>query len=355
MRHASVLLATEAFFTRTVDAGGGQPAAEPTADVTVAFSSNAVATRVTAGRSTLGATPLAVDGDAPPGPFSTVGTPGILPFFVTLQRELPGMFSADVSIAYTATELMRAGIVPGSSAEAALAVGTFVGGACMTGMAACAEDGDCGANGPCLGVTYTILPTAIDTMAHVATAQTSSFSTFAVLNPNILSGAPIVPLVPGGGTARSDCRAEWEVVNPTNMPALVDGLVSTTQTCTDGDLLCDGDAAADGACGFRVAICLNESDASLPDCTPSETASVHIPLGRTPANAGALLDALAALGGTRVGRRLDRVSFTPALSGGHCTAFVQLSVPKGGRQKLRLRATSGARTGDTDRLRLVCQ
>jgi len=72
-------------------------------------------------------------------------------------------------------------------------------------------------------------------------------------------------------------------------------------------------------------------------------------------NAGALLDALAALGGTWTGRRLDRVSFTPALSGGHCTAFVQLSVPKGGRQRLRLRATSGARTGDTDRLRLVCQ
>ena len=72
-------------------------------------------------------------------------------------------------------------------------------------------------------------------------------------------------------------------------------------------------------------------------------------------NAGALLDALAALGGTRTGRHLDRVSFTPALSGGHCTAFVQLSVPKGGRQRLRLRATSGARTGDSDRLRLVCQ
>ncbi len=334
---------TVAFFTRSVDAGGGQPAAEQTADVTVAFSANAVATRVTAGRATLGATPLAVDGDVPPGPFSTVGAPGILPFFVTLQRQLPGMFSADLSIAYTPTELMRAGIVPGSSAEAALAVGTFV------------EDGDCGANGPCLGATYTMLPTTIDAMNHVATAQTSSFSTFAVLNPNILSGAPIVPLVPGGGPARSDCRAEWEVVNPTNMPALVDGLVSTTQTCMDGDLLCDGDAAADGACGFRVAICLNESDASLPDCTPSETASVHIPLGRTPANAGALLDALAALGGTRTGRRLDRVSFTPALSGGHCTAFVQLSVPKGGRQKLRLRATSGARTGDSDRLRLVCQ
>jgi len=179
--------------------------------------------------------------------------------------------------------------------------------------------------------------------------------TFAVLNPNILSGAPIVPLVPGGGPTRSDCRAMWEVVNPTNSPALVHGLVSATQTCTDGDLLCDGDTAADGTCHFRVAVCLNESDASLPDCTPGETASVHIPLRRTPANAGALLDALAALGGTRTGRRLDRVAFAPALSGSHCTAFVQLSVPKGGLQRLHLRATSGTRTGDSDRLRLVCQ
>src|SRR5438093_10478259 len=32
----------------------------------------------------------------------------------------------------------------------------------------------------------------------------------------ILSGAPIVPLVPGGGPTRSDCRAMWEVVKPTN-------------------------------------------------------------------------------------------------------------------------------------------
>src|SRR5262249_37378255 len=37
---------TEAFFARTVDAGGAQEASEPTPDVTVAFSANAVDTRV---------------------------------------------------------------------------------------------------------------------------------------------------------------------------------------------------------------------------------------------------------------------------------------------------------------------
>ena len=77
---------TNAFFARTVDAGGAAPYTEPTPDVTVSFVSNVVASRVTAGRSILGATVQATDSDVPPGTLSTVGTPGFLPFFVTLQR-----------------------------------------------------------------------------------------------------------------------------------------------------------------------------------------------------------------------------------------------------------------------------
>src|SRR5438128_3020745 len=74
------------FFARTVDQGGALAASEPTPDVVVDFVTNAVETRVTAGRSILGTSPLAGDADVPPGPAITVGTPGVLPFFVTLPR-----------------------------------------------------------------------------------------------------------------------------------------------------------------------------------------------------------------------------------------------------------------------------
>jgi hypothetical protein len=108
---------TLTFFARFVDSGGAGPFSEPTPDVVVAHSANTVATRLTAARSILGTTPIGGDRDVPPGPFSTVGTPGILPFFATLQRQLPGIFSADVSLSYTTTELNRAGIPPGSPQE----------------------------------------------------------------------------------------------------------------------------------------------------------------------------------------------------------------------------------------------
>src|SRR5439155_1378820 len=63
---------TAHFFARTVDLGGALAAPEPTPDVVVDFVTNAVASRVTAGRSILGTSPLASDADVPPGPAITV-------------------------------------------------------------------------------------------------------------------------------------------------------------------------------------------------------------------------------------------------------------------------------------------
>jgi len=347
---------TETFFARTVDAGGQQATSEPTPDVTVAFSANAVDTRVTAGRSILGTTDEASDGDVPPGPFSTVGTPGILPFFATLQRQLPGVFAADVTVAYTTDELLLAGIPPGSVTESALALGTFVSGSCTTGAAPCAEDGDCGAKGPCVGATYTILPTTIDAGAHTATASVSSFSTFAVLHPNVINGGPVVPMVPGGRSRGTDCGSEWEVVNPTNTPFLRGGFVSGTQTCHDGDPTCDADRTADGSCHFRVAVCLNQMDPALPTCTPGATSLVHTRPKRDPlvlANYDALLTALVALGGTRTGHNLNDVTFDPALAGSQCTDFTTLTVTAGTKQRFHLRSTKASGT-DVDRVLLIC-
>ncbi len=346
---------TETFFARTVDAGGAVPTSEPTPDVRVAFSANGVGTRVTAGRSILGTTAEASDADVPPGSFSTVGTPGILPFFATLQRQLPGVFSAAVTVSYTVDELLRAGVPPGSPTEVALSLARFVSGTCTTGSAPCAEDGNCGSNGPCVGATYTILPTLINPTLHTATATVTSFSTFAVLHPNVIAGGPVVPTIPGGGSARSDCGAEWEVANPTNTPFTRHGLVNRDQTCADGDPNCDADRTADGTCGFRVAVCLNQSDPNLPACTPGTTTLVHVYTKRTTVpNDDALLTALEALGGTRTGHGLNDVTFSPPLAGNGCTPFTVLTVPKGSRQTLRLRATAGSGATDLDRLRLIC-
>jgi hypothetical protein len=280
--------------------------------------SNTVATRLTAGRSILGTTSIAADRDVPPGSFITVGTPGVLPFFATLQRQVPGTFTADVSLSYTEAELLRAGIPAGSANEAALVVAKFVPGACAMGAAACSENGDCGANGPCNGATYTVLPTTIDTTNHVATAPTTSFSTFAVMHPNVIAGGRRratrprrrqrthrLPRRVGAGE-----RDERAVPSPR--------LVNSNQACADGDPNCDADRTADGTCTFQVAICLNQTDPSLAACTPTTTASVHVKLGRKPndvAAADAVLNALVALGGTRTGAKLDDVDFSPALSG----------------------------------------
>src|SRR5207249_11690237 len=74
-------------------------------------------------------------------------------------------------------------------------------------------------------------------------------------------------LAPGGGVARTDCLAESQVLNPSNTPFLdTHGRVNNVQTCHDGDPLCDAEGAVDGSCTFRVAVCLDVSDAGLPAC-----------------------------------------------------------------------------------------
>ena len=260
---------TNLFFARTVNAGGAAPFTDPTSDVTVSFTSNVVSSRVTAGRSILGVTTQAGDGDVPPGPGSTVGTPGFLPFFLTLQRGIPGIFSADVTIAYTTTELGIAGIAPGSPEESALVIARFNTGTCTVGGAVCSENGNCGANGPCIGTGYTALPTTVNTAQHTATATgLTSFSTLAVVHPDTLTGGFQLPRVPGGGTRATDCRGEFQVANPTNTPFLDGkGFPNRIQACTDGDPACDADRTADGTCTFRVSICFDQTDANLPDCT----------------------------------------------------------------------------------------
>ena len=354
---------TAHFFARTVDQGGALAASEPTPDVVVDFAMNAVATRVTAGRSILGTSLLAADADVPPGPAITVGTPGVLPFFVTLQRALAGLFSAELTIAYTEAELTAAGITPGSSAEGALIIGSFNPGTCTMGGAPCSENGDCGVNGPCSGTSYTpFVDTMIDTAGHTAhAAGITDFSTFA-----LLPATSFAALVEGGGAARTDCLAEWLVVNPTNTPFRDKrGRVNGVQSCHDGDPSCDGDGAVDGGCTFRVGICVNEHDPALPACAAGAVGSYALgsltPLAKSAlrrANAQALLDALVAMGGTQGGVRHNVVTFSPAIAGTACTPLAALRVPTRGtapgKAIIAGRAQTTGGTRDGDRLTLRC-
>ena len=68
-------------------------------------------------------------------------------------------------------------------------------------------------------------------------------------------------LVPGGGSAKSDCYAAIDV------EGVESGNVQKGKkiTCTDGDP-CDTGACGDGSCTLKVAVCINQS--GLPGCTP---------------------------------------------------------------------------------------
>jgi hypothetical protein len=354
------------FFARTVSAGSASPFSEPTPDVAVTFATNAVDTRVTAGRSLLGSTAQAADEDVPPGPGITVGTAGALPFFTTLQRNVAGLFTADVTVAYSATELALAGIPQGSADESALVLARFNPGTCTVGGAPCSEDDDCGANGPCAGTSYTPLASSVNAAADtVTTTGISSFSTFAVVHPDALAGGYTPPAVPGGGSRTTDCIGEVAVMNPTNNPFLDNrGLVSKNQVCTDGDPACDADRTADGACTFRVAICFNQTDASLPACTPTNVSAFKLnapkPVSNdaeTAANGQALAAALVALGGAQGGTKQNEFAFAPFATA-QCTALTGQVVtvkPSGvGRRVIRGLTTTGAGTKDRDSVKLRC-
>src|SRR5262249_12903121 len=95
------------------------------------------------------------------------------------------------------------------------------------------------------------------------------FSTFVVMHPNALNPDGFIPAtIAGGPGAITDCRAEWELVNPNNFPFRDrHGRVNGLQNCRDGDPSCDADRTADGTCTFRLGICFNYPDSFLPLCT----------------------------------------------------------------------------------------
>jgi len=73
-------------------------------------------------------------------------------------------------------------------------------------------------------------------------------------------------LVPGGKKATSDCYLQLAVQGVRNDGVQI--VDNRTVVCTDGTE-CDRDGVCgNDSCLFRVAACINQTDANLPDCTP---------------------------------------------------------------------------------------
>jgi hypothetical protein len=202
------------------------------------------------------------------------------------------------------------------------------------------------------------------------TFETCDFSTIAV-------GEAAADLVPGGGSAVTDCVAEWSVDAWLQNPA-VDrkGLPKAEHICRDGDPGCDGDHTVNGQCIFRAGACLNNADSRLPACTPRDVVTWELkkPRPNSPkpveaANALALREVVRALGnGTTGGQHGEIVTFTPPFDvTASCSELATFTVPlkgasqnKTGKQKIRTRtittAPPAAAKGikDVDTLILTC-
>jgi pimeloyl-ACP methyl ester carboxylesterase len=262
-------VSSHTFFARTVNAGGAASYTEATSDVTVDFSANNAAGRLSADRSILGTTALATSEDLPPG-ISALST-GVLPFFTTMQKNPAGTFTADVTVAYTPADLAIAGIVDGSANEAGLQLARVGGpGTCLIGGAACANSAACGANGPCVE----LLATSVDTTNNELTAiGLTHFSIFAALNPGIYAPALSIP---GTGNDTKECALEYLLSDPAGAAVLDrNGNPSFKQSCTDGDPTCDFDNVV-GQCTFHAALCVNVVDTRFPNCTADKTNVIEV-------------------------------------------------------------------------------
>jgi plastocyanin len=144
-------------------------------------------------------------------------------------------------------------------------------------------------------------------------------------------------LIPGGGPRKSDCYVELSVQNIDSPGPDVKG--NRTVRCVEGDA-CDGDGTCGNeSCTFRVAVCIDQQDPNLPQCTPASS------LSKLKVN-GKILGAVPA-----------------SRTGSACGSFVDLTVPlkKGGKKAgmVALPANATAEKGtnparDRDKYVLQC-
>lgn len=139
----------------------------------------------------------------------------------------------------------------------------------------------------------------------------------------------------GGGPATTDCMLVTEVAGATGVRA---------PHCTDGDPACDDDGVADGVCRFRVRVCLDAVDDSMPRCHADVVTGATVTSKATTAVAP-LKAAVASLP-------------SPVIAD-TCTAPIVVPVARraraSGRVVLRARAVMASGHADRDRVVLRCE
>jgi hypothetical protein len=147
-------------------------------------------------------------------------------------------------------------------------------------------------------------------------------------------------LVPAPGVHRRACIAEW-LVEHEGLARRRGGTPRARQRCRDGDPRCDADAAVDGRCTVRVALCLNVFDIrhldrrGLPVCPRRTIRGVRLLRPRGPQG-----DPLAADNRHSLAAALKALPPLPSRLRGACTATVPVVVPVSGpgRRATTLRA-----------------
>lgn len=162
-------------------------------------------------------------------------------------------------------------------------------------------------------------------------------------------------IVSGGGSPRTDCLVVFDA--PANYPPGAPRQVR----CVDGDPTCDSDAAVNGVCRVRVAVCANSTaDAA---CAAAGVAQINVDHAMdNGTDAKFDPDFLA------VRTRIQSELTFPLTAPDTCTSPVTLSVPIKGplgknscskrKKKLVLRSRSTGASGalaDVDVLKIVCQ
>ena len=186
--------------------------------------------------------------------------------------------------------------------------------------------------------------------------------------------SPALPggCVPGGGSVKTDCAAEFLPLGVGLTPPSRPGPPKTKVTCTDGNPACDADQTADGVCHVGTLLCINNTDPRLA-CTPSGVSAAEVKKPnpahpKTPADAADV----AALENAYHGLGLQiRRGIVVTQGGGLVTATnrctptpVELTVPlatatRAGKRTFKVKVSRFDADGrrvltDTDRLDVVC-
>ena len=154
--------------------------------------------------------------------------------------------------------------------------------------------------------------------------------------------------IPGGGSRKTDCAAEWVVETaPGGVPIAKNGTPKPTAVCTQGDASCDFDLEEPG-CQFRVWGCFGGADDRI-SCPAQGISGIDLKRPSARSRKGFEQSARAAL--------LDGFNDSSLLNTAEesCTKAMSIGVPRGSRLVMSAKVSlTGSRKREGDRLKLQC-